>query len=84
MAVNLDGMFLVAQAVGKQMIAQGRGGSIIQTASIYGVMAPDQRICEGSSSGPLTQGDPTSGQQSDLPGRKHERDVDLVAPLSHQ
>lgn len=48
MAVNLDGMFLVAQAVGKQMVAQGRGGSIIQTASIYGVMAPDHRIYKGS------------------------------------
>lgn len=48
MAVNLDGMFLVAQAVGKQMVAQGKGGSIIQTASIYGLMAPDHRIYEGS------------------------------------
>lgn len=48
MAVNLDGMFLVAQAVGKQMVAQKKGGSIIQTASIYGVMAPDHRIYEGS------------------------------------
>jgi NAD(P)-dependent dehydrogenase (short-subunit alcohol dehydrogenase family) len=48
MSVNLDGMFLVAQAVGKQMVAQGKGGSIIQTGSIYGVMAPDHRIYEGS------------------------------------
>lgn len=48
MAVNLDGMFLVAQAVGNQMIKQGKGGSIIQTASIYGVMAPDHRIYQGS------------------------------------
>jgi NAD(P)-dependent dehydrogenase (short-subunit alcohol dehydrogenase family) len=48
MSVNLDGMFLVAQAVGKQMITQGKGGSIVQTASIYGVMAPDHRIYEGS------------------------------------
>lgn len=48
MAVNLDGMFLVAQAVGKQMVRQGTGGSIIQTSSIYGAMAPDQRIYEGS------------------------------------
>ncbi len=48
MAVNLDGMFLMAQAVGKQMVAQGTGGSIVQTASIYGVMAPDHRIYEGS------------------------------------
>ncbi|MFD0673672.1 SDR family oxidoreductase [Cohnella sp. GCM10027633] len=49
MSVNIDGMFLMAQAVGKQMIKQGTGGSIIQTASIYGIMAPDQRIYEGSS-----------------------------------
>jgi len=48
MAVNVDGMFLVAQAIGKQMVFQGKGGSIIQTASIYGVMAPDHRIYEGS------------------------------------
>ena len=48
MNVNIDGMFLVAQAVGKQMLAQGKGGSIIQTASIYGVVAPDHRIYEGS------------------------------------
>ena len=48
MAVNLDGMFLVAQAIGKQMIDQGKGGSIIQTASIYGVMAPNNKIYEGS------------------------------------
>lgn len=48
MNVNLDGMFLVAQAVGRQMVKQGHGGSIIQTASIYGLMAPDQRIYEGA------------------------------------
>lgn len=48
MSVNLDGMFLVAQAVGKQMVAQNQGGSIIQTSSIYGLMAPDKRIYEGS------------------------------------
>jgi len=48
MRVNVDGMFLVAQAVGKQMLSQGQGGSIVQTASVYGVVAPDQRIYEGS------------------------------------
>lgn len=48
MAVNLDGMFLVAQAVGAQMARQKTGGSIIQTASIYGIVAPDPRIYEGS------------------------------------
>ena len=48
MSVNLDGMFLVAQAVGKQMVSKGKGGSIVQTASIYGVLSPDHRIYEGS------------------------------------
>jgi len=48
MSVNIDGMFLVAQAVGKHMVESGKGGSIVQTASIYGVMGPDNRIYEGS------------------------------------
>lgn len=48
MGTNLDGMFLVAKHVGKVMKDQRKGGSIIQTASIYGIMAPDQRIYEGS------------------------------------
>ncbi|MNI56073.1 Glucose 1-dehydrogenase 2 [compost metagenome] len=48
MAVNIDGMFMVAQAVGRQMLSQESGGSIIQTSSIYGVLGPDNRIYEGS------------------------------------
>lgn len=48
MSVNIDGVFLVAQAVGKQMLAQGRGGSIIQTSSTYGLVGPDFGIYEGS------------------------------------
>jgi len=48
MRVNIDGMFLVAQAVGRRMVQQGKGGSIIQTASTYGLVGPDFRIYEGS------------------------------------
>lgn len=48
MSTNLDSMFLVAKHVGKVMKEQGKGGSIIQTSSIYGVMGPDNRIYEGS------------------------------------
>lgn len=47
MGVNLDGMFLVARELGAGMARRGRG-SIVQTASIYGMAAPDQRIYEGS------------------------------------
>lgn len=49
MSVNIDGMFLVAQAVGRDMVSRGTVGSIIQTSSIYGHLAPDQRIYQGSS-----------------------------------
>lgn len=48
MSVNVDGMFLVAQAVGGYMQTYGIGGSIIQTASIYGIVSSDKRIYEGS------------------------------------
>lgn len=47
MAVNLDGMFNVAQVFGALMADRGYG-AIVQTASIYGLMGPDQRIYEGS------------------------------------
>lgn len=47
MSVNLDGMFLMSQAVGKHMVSR-KTGSIVQTASIYSLIAPDQRIYEGS------------------------------------
>jgi NAD(P)-dependent dehydrogenase (short-subunit alcohol dehydrogenase family) len=48
MGVNIDGMFFVAQAVADIMIQNKKGGSIIQTSSIYGILAPDQRIYKGS------------------------------------
>lgn len=48
MAVNIDGMFLMAQAAGRVIVAGGRGGSVIQTSSIYGLVGPDARIYEGS------------------------------------
>lgn len=48
MAVNIDGMFLVARAAGCAMEKTGRPGSIIMTSSIYGLVAPDPRIYAGS------------------------------------
>lgn len=47
MAVNLTGAFLCTQEVLKEMRKQG-SGSIINISSIYGVMAPDQRIYKGT------------------------------------
>jgi NAD(P)-dependent dehydrogenase (short-subunit alcohol dehydrogenase family) len=45
-SVNLTGMVLCAQAAGRQMLSQG-GGVIVNIASTYGVVAPDQRLYEG-------------------------------------
>lgn len=41
--VNLKGVFLCSQIVGKQMMKQ-RKGNIINIGSIYGVVSPDHRI----------------------------------------
>ncbi len=48
MTINIDAMFLVAKKIGSHMVEKKIKGSIIQTCSIYGVVAPDQRIYEGS------------------------------------
>jgi NAD(P)-dependent dehydrogenase (short-subunit alcohol dehydrogenase family) len=44
--VNLTGTFLVAREAGRAMKAGG-GGSLVNVASIYGVVGPDHRIYEG-------------------------------------
>jgi len=41
--VNLTGVFLCCQTVGKQMVKQ-KSGNIINIASTYGLVGPDQRI----------------------------------------
>ncbi len=47
MSVNVSGMFLGSQAVVKEM-KKKENGSIINIASIYGIVSPDQRIYEGT------------------------------------
>jgi NAD(P)-dependent dehydrogenase (short-subunit alcohol dehydrogenase family) len=47
MSVNLTGSFVCAQEFGGEMARRGRG-SIVNILSIYGILAPDQRIYEGS------------------------------------
>lgn len=42
--VNLVGTFLCCQAVGSRMIRAGKGGSIINVGSIYGMLSPIQDI----------------------------------------
>ena len=47
MAVNLTGAMLCCQVFGAPMAQRG-SGAIVNTLSIYGIVAPDQRIYEGS------------------------------------
>lgn len=47
LAVNLTGMFLMAQKVGQVMLARRRG-SIVNISSIYALHGPDQRIYRGT------------------------------------
>lgn len=47
MATNLTGPMLCAQVFGPAMVAAGRG-AIVNVLSIYGIVAPDQRIYDGS------------------------------------
>ena len=48
MAVNIDGLFFLTQAIGGEMAASTNGGSIVNIASIYGHLGPDQRIYDDS------------------------------------
>jgi NAD(P)-dependent dehydrogenase (short-subunit alcohol dehydrogenase family) len=48
MSVNLKGVFLCAQAVGRQMIKQN-GGNIINVGSISGIVAPRPQACYNAS-----------------------------------
>lgn len=47
MGVNVTAAMICCQAFGGRMAQRGRG-SIVNTLSIYGIVAPDQRIYEGS------------------------------------
>lgn len=47
MAVNLTAPMLCSQVFGGKMVERGTG-SIVNILSIYGIVAPDQRIYEGS------------------------------------
>lgn len=42
--VNLVGTFLTCQAVGARMVQAGKGGSIVNVGSIYGMVSPVQDI----------------------------------------
>ncbi|GME65246.1 Short-chain dehydrogenase/reductase SDR [Neofusicoccum parvum] len=55
--INLTGSFLVAQAVGKQMIASKQGGSIIFVASMSGsiVNYPQEQSCYNASKAGVIQ-----------------------------
>ncbi|MFX0014108.1 MAG: SDR family oxidoreductase [Promethearchaeota archaeon] len=44
---NISGMFIVTQKIGIEMKKNPDGGSIVNIASTYGLVSPDQRIYQG-------------------------------------
>jgi len=50
MSVNARGLFIMCRVFGNAMAKEGKG-SIINIASIYGVVAPDMKIYEGTNMG---------------------------------
>jgi NAD(P)-dependent dehydrogenase (short-subunit alcohol dehydrogenase family) len=48
MQVNATGLFLISRAFGDAMAERGRGGSIVNVASIHGMIAPDPTLYEGT------------------------------------
>jgi gluconate 5-dehydrogenase len=55
LAINLTGVFLCAQAAGRQMIAQGHGGSIILISSTASNVGFDKLVAYGSAKGGVDQ-----------------------------
>jgi len=51
MRVNVTALYLCCQAAGNQMNASGRGGSIINLGSTYGMVAPDHSLYDGTTMG---------------------------------
>ena len=48
MAINASGLFMCSQVFAEQMRTQGRGGSIVNISSIYGVVGPTFSIYAGT------------------------------------
>jgi meso-butanediol dehydrogenase/(S,S)-butanediol dehydrogenase/diacetyl reductase len=49
MATNLNGPFLMTQAVAPHMVAAGRGGAVVNVTSISGIRASTMRVAYGTS-----------------------------------
>jgi glucose 1-dehydrogenase len=55
LAVNLKGVFLLGQAAARQMVAQGRGGAIINMSSVNAVLAIPNQVPYVVSKGGINQ-----------------------------
>lgn len=78
MAINVTGAFLVAQACGRQMIAQGTGGSIIFIASMSGsiVNYPQEQCCYNASKAAVIQ----LGKSLAAEWARHNIRVNCISP----
>lgn len=76
MSINLDGPFLMTQAVAEHMIARGDGGAIVNITSISGLRASTMRVAYGTSKAALAH--LTKQYAAEL--GEHKIRVNAVAP----
>ncbi|MGB7433263.1 MAG: SDR family oxidoreductase [Ahrensia sp.] len=76
MSINLDGPFLMTQAVAEHMIAAGNGGAIVNITSISGLRASTMRVAYGTSKAALAH--LTKQYAAEL--GEHKIRVNAVAP----
>ncbi|WP_199616046.1 SDR family NAD(P)-dependent oxidoreductase [Paenibacillus alkalitolerans] len=76
LSINLDGTFLCCKHAGKQMIAQGQGGKIVNITSIVAHAAIPQRAAYAASKGGVMQ----LTQNLAVEWAKHNIQVNAISP----
>ncbi len=76
MAVNLKGLFFMAQAVGRHMISSNRGGKIINMASQAGVVGLEKHVLYGATKAAVINITKTLANE----WGKHAINVNAIAP----
>jgi len=78
--VNLTGLFLFAQAAGREMIAQGRGGKIVNVASVAAFRAAPPELMDAVGYSASKGGVVSLTRDLAVKWARHEINVNAIAP----